>query len=102
MLGGAGKDTITPETCRNKGTGTVHTSFKLFRSQRDAGVHQTKFSKAFQETGFALPDEQGRRSHDFQVIIQVLQCLTTKSPWVSQSQEALQQVPPLALTALEC
>lgn len=56
MLGGVGKDAITPETFCNKGTGMVHTSFRLFRSQRDARVHSTKFSKAFQDTGFALRD----------------------------------------------
>lgn len=33
MLGGAGNDTITPETFRNKGTGVVRTGFGLFRSQ---------------------------------------------------------------------
>lgn len=39
MLGGEGKDAITPEAFCNKGTGMVHTSFRLFRSQRDARVH---------------------------------------------------------------
>lgn len=74
------KDTITPETYCNKGTGTGHTSFRLFRSQRDAPSLPTKFSKAFQDTGFALQHERGRRSHHhFQDIIRVLQRLSTES-----------------------
>lgn len=39
MLGGEGKGATTPEAFCNKGTGMVHTSFRLFRSQRDARVH---------------------------------------------------------------
>lgn len=101
MRGGAGRDTITPETFRNKGTDMVHTSFRLFRSQRAAQVREMKFSKAIQETGFALQDGRGRRFHDVYELIQVLQRLTAKRHPGLPRARTLSGGTPLVLTALE-
>lgn len=48
MLGGAGKDTVTPETTNNKGTGTLRAGSggRGFRSRGAAhACPQTKFSE---------------------------------------------------------
>lgn len=66
------------DTSRERGGNGPHQLQALQKPER-CRVHQTKFSKVFQETGFALQDERGRRSCGFQETIQVLQCLTAKS-----------------------
>lgn len=72
MLGGVGKDTITPVTFPNEGTGVVHASFRLFGSQRCPNPLSHVLQDFSRNRINVLPEKRRRRPHDFQEIIRVL------------------------------
>lgn len=49
MLGGAGKDTVTPETTNNKGTGAIRASSGGLQKRETSLSPQTKFSAVFKK-----------------------------------------------------
>lgn len=59
MLGRAGKDTVTPETTNNKGTGAIRASSGGLQKREICLSPQTKFSAAFQERGFPCKMDEG-------------------------------------------
>lgn len=101
MLGGAGKDTITPETHHEKGAGTVHTSFRLFRSQRDAESTKPSSPRLFKKQDLLCRMNEGGGLAAFKRPSKSSNASPPNPTWVSPEPGSSPAGSPLALRALE-